>query len=120
MRLFLMVFTLLGLSGCASQSPSDFQGTTPVFNLEDYFEGKTRATGIFEDRFGQLRREFIVDIEGSIEGDELILDEHFNYKDGEKDRRIWRIKRIDEHVYEGRADDVIGTARGEAFGNALN
>ena len=34
--------------------------------------------------------------------------------------RIWRIDRIDEHRYEGRADDVVGTATGLAYGQALN
>ncbi|MEK9662693.1 MAG: DUF3833 family protein, partial [Alphaproteobacteria bacterium] len=30
------------------------------------------------------------------------------------------VRRLDEHTYEGRAGDVIGTATGRSFGNALN
>ena len=33
---------------------------------------------------------------------------------------VWRITKLDEHNYEGRADDVIGVAKGESYGNALN
>ncbi len=98
----------------------DFAGRTPELVLEDYFLGQTRAWGVFEDRFGNLRRQFDVDITGTVDGDTLTLDEHFTFSDGEKDRRVWTIRRIDENTYEGTADDVIGTARGKVAGNALN
>lgn len=100
--------------------PEDFKDTGPRLDIQEYFLGETRAWGIFEDRFGKLRRQFVVDITGTMEGDVLVLDEHFDYADGEKDRRVWRITKLDEHNYEGRADDVIGVAKGESYGNALN
>ena len=115
-----LVFALIVLSGCTNMKPSDFSETTPVLRIEDYFVGKTRAWGIFEDRFGNLRRQFFVDIQGRWDGETLVLDERFRYSDGETDRRVWTIKKIDEHRYEGSADDVIGTATGESYGNALN
>jgi hypothetical protein len=98
----------------------NFAGRTPELVLENYFLGHTRASGIFEDRFGNLRRQFEVDITGTVDGDTLTLDEHFIFADGETDRRVWTIRRIDENTYEGTADDVIGTAEGKVFGNALN
>ena len=75
---------------------------------------------MFHDRFGNLRRQFVVDIEGNIEGDELILREDFVYNDGETQQRTWRIRPLGGGRYEGRADDVIGVAIGTARGNALN
>ena len=71
--------------------PSDFAESKPIFKLENYFFGTTMASGIFQDRFGQVRRQFSVEISGSIEDGVLILDEKFLYDDGEVDRRIWRI-----------------------------
>ena len=115
-----LIFALVVLSGCTNMKPSDFSKAEPLLRIEDYFVGQTRAWGIFEDRFGSLRRQFVVDIQGSWDGESLILDERFRYSDGETDRRVWTIKKIDEHRYEGRADDVIGTAIGESYGNALN
>lgn len=115
-----LIFALIVLSGCTSMKPSDFSKAEPLLRIEDYFVGQTRAWGIFEDRFGNLRRQFVVDIQGSWDGKSLVLDERFRYSDGETDRRVWTIKKIDEHRYEGRADDVIGTAIGESYGNALN
>jgi hypothetical protein len=115
---FLLVAFTLG--GCGSMKPEDFAGREPKLVLEDYFHGQTKAWGLFEDRFGDVRREFVVDIDGTWDGRELVLDEHFTYADGEKDRRIWRIVRTGEHGYTGEADDVVGQAVGMAYGNALN
>ena len=97
----------------------DFAERTPKLVIEDYFLGQTKAWGIFQDRFGKLRRQFEVTIEGSLEGDTLVLVEDFLYDDGEEERRIWRIRRTGPHTYEGQADGVVGAAKGEAYGNAL-
>lgn len=122
MRAWLLAIGLvaLALSGCRSMKVEDFAGAEPRLVLEEYFLGHTRAWGIFEDRFGNLRRQFVVDIEGTWDGRVLVLDERFQYADGERQRRVWRLTKIDESTYEGRADDVIGTARGRVFGNALH
>lgn len=97
----------------------DFKGTAPELVLEEYFDGETKAWGIFEDRFGNLRREFVVDITGTWDGTTLILDERFDYADGEKDRRVWSIEKAGPGRYIGRADDVIGTAEGQIAGKAF-
>lgn len=123
MRPGLLLATLLlplALAGCASVAPEDYADETPEFRLEEYFDGELRAWGIFQSRSGEVRRRFTVDITGEVDGDEIVLDERFRYADGETDRRVWRIRRIDEHTYEGRADDVVGVAEGRAYGNALN
>ena len=93
---------------------SDFKDSDPRFVVEEYFAGETRAWGLFEDRFGNLRRQFAVDITGTWDGRELVLDEQFDYSDGERDRRVWTITKLNDHAYEGRADDVVGVARGES------
>lgn len=116
----LLPLVLLFLSACSSVSIEDYRHSEPQLNLEDYFIGQTRAWGIFQDRSGQVQRQFTVDIHGYMDGDELVLDEDFLYSDGEVDKRIWRLRRIDEHTYEGRADDVIGVAKGHLEGNAFN
>lgn len=99
--------------------PEDFRGREPRLEIEGYFAGRTRAWGIFQDRFGVLRRQFQVEIEGTVAGGETVLDERFRFDDGSEDRRIWRIRRTGPHSYEGRAGDVIGVARGELHGNVL-
>jgi len=107
------------LVGCSGMKLDDFAAGTPSLVLEDYFRGRTEAWGVFEDRFGRVRRQFKVDIDGSFDGRELTLVENFVYTDGEQDRRIWRITPLGDGRYEGRADDVVGAATGEVCGNAL-
>ena len=95
----------------------------PAFDLATFFDGKSVAYGIFEDRFGNLRRQFRVEIDANLEGDVLTLDEQFLYADGEQDRRIWEIEKqiIDgEFVYTGRAGDITGKANGRIAGNAMS
>lgn len=98
----------------------DFKNNNPTLSLEEYFSGDTWAWGIFEDRFGNLKRSFTVTIYGQMEKNQLILDEHFIYNDGEKDRRVWHITPQGDGEYQGSAADIAGTASGKVTGNALN
>lgn len=115
----------LVLTGCSAQKIEDVASRAPLFDLEGFFEGESIAYGIFEDYSQKLSRQFRVNIKGTVEGDTLTLEEDFLYDDGETQRRVWVITnkgRNDEGVtlYEGRADDVIGTAQGALAGNALH
>lgn len=112
--------TALALTACSGMDPKDFAGQEPKLVLEDYFQGETRAWGIFEDRLGNLRRQFMVDIDGRWDGRTLVLDERFLYSDGETERRVWTIAKQPDGSYVGTADDVIGEARGTTGGNVLN
>lgn len=108
------------LSGCGTMKPEDFSGKTPKLDIFEYFSGQSRAWGLFEDRFGKVRRQFTVDILGRVTNDTLTLEEDFVYDDGERARRVWTIERTAEKTYRGRAADVVGEAIGLASGNALN
>ena len=120
MKKIILLLTFL-INSCASEMNIDkFMNTEPKFILEEYFDGKTQAWGMFHDRFGNLKRTFKVDITGTLIDDELTLDERFLYDDGEKEQRVWKIKLLGENKYSGVADDVIGEAIGVANGNALN
>ena len=70
---------------------NNFSNSKPTFTLEEYFLGRTEAWGLFHDRFGNLKRTFKVDIQGTLSEDILTLDEKFVYDDGELDQRIWKI-----------------------------
>ena len=109
----------LVLAGCSGMKLEDFADGTPPLRLEEYFVGRTTAWGLFEDRFGRVRREFRADITGSYEQGVLTLVEDFVYSDGEREQRTWRITPQGDGRYEGRADGVVGIARGAARGNAV-
>jgi hypothetical protein len=97
-----------------------YADTQPTLQLFDYFAGHTEAWGQFQDRSGEVKRRFKVAITGTIEGNTLTLDEQFVYDDGETQQRIWRIENLGNGRYQGRADDVIGIAEGQAAGAVFN
>ena len=115
----------VGISACARNNITTLADRAPKLDLQTFFAGQTVALGIFEDRFGNLRRQFRVVLEGTVDGDVLTLDETFLYDDGEQDFRKWVIRRTGkgkdgEVLYEGSAEDIMGVASGAVSGNALN
>jgi hypothetical protein len=109
---------LLG-TGCATPKVESYRNERPVLDLRDYFDGQIEAYGMFQNRSGKVIKRFTVTIKASWSGNVGTLEEDFEYSDGTTDRRVWTITRIDEHNYVGTAADVIGEAKGSAYGNAL-
>ena len=121
----LLVVMLAGLAGCARRDVSTLADRQPSLDLAEFFAGQSVAYGIFEDRFGNLQRQFRVNMIGTVDGDTLTLAEDFLYDDGERAERTWVIKRLADDAdgslrYEGTASDVAGPASGRISGNALN
>jgi hypothetical protein len=119
-QLLVLVSAALMAGGCTKMKIEDFDNTEPRFVLEDYFEGETKAWGMFEDRFGVIQRQFVVDILGTWDGKTLTLREDFVYNNGETETRTWVLEKTGENSYEGTTHHVIGTARGKINGNAFN
>ncbi|TDM06073.1 MAG: DUF3833 domain-containing protein [Ideonella sp. MAG2] len=108
------------MAGCASPTPADYASQTPVLDLRRYFDGPLTAHGIFTDRSGKVVKRFTVVLKGTWNGAQGALEEDFVYSDGETQRRVWRLTDLGGGRWEGRADDVVGVAQGQASGNALN
>lgn len=108
------------LAGCSTPQVQDYAGQKPTLELRDYFNGTLDAYGVFTDRSGKVVKRFDVVMTCTWQGDEGTLDEAFTYSDGTKQRRIWRLTRLADGRYTGRADDVVGMAQGQQSGNAFN
>ena len=102
-----------------SMKPEDFKNTEPEIKIEKYFEGQVKAWGILQDRKGRATRQFKANMIGKFENNILTLEEDFFWKDGETQKRVWKIKKIDEHNYIGTAPDVVGEAKGVSYGSAF-
>ena len=102
-----------------NMKPEDFKDTEPEIKIEKYFEGQVKAWGILQDRKGRVTRQFEANMIGKFENNILTLEEDFFWKDGETQRRVWKIKKIDEHNYIGTAPDVVGEAKGASYGSAF-
>lgn len=113
---------ILPLAACAAGHPSFDQPSLSDRNLvlEDFFDGKLVAHGQFQDRFGQVRRQFVVQIKGDWDGQRLKLVEDFTYEDGSTEQRVWTLKKTGPDTWEGTAPGVIGTATGRVEGDRFN
>ena len=115
-----ITFTAALLMGCSSTPVTDYAQQTPVLELRDYFNDTLDAYGIFTDRSGKVVKRFTVVMQCSWTGDQGVLDEAFTYSDGTKQRRIWRLQRLADGRFTGKADDVVGTAQGQQSGNTFH
>ncbi len=109
--------------GCQDVPPDKMPMTSeniaPLFELTSFFEGRTEAWGVFEDRFGRLRRRFEVVMNGRWDGLEFVLDEQFTYDTGETERRSWRVTRRGEGRFSATSDECIGLADGVCDGDSV-
>ena len=119
MRLLKTIVVILLVTACGSVDIQDYQGTKPKLVLEDFFQGQLTASGIVEDFSGKVVRTFNVTMDASWQGNQLTLDEDFIYDDGETQKRIWLITAMGDGHYQGRANDILGMATGQAVGHAL-
>ena len=117
--LAVVVFAAMWIGGCASLTPERFAAARPLFDPQAYFTGPVHSSGVFENRAGAPAKRFTTTSIGRRQGDTLLLDQEFTYEDGTRQQRHWRIRRVDAHRFDATAKDVVGTATGEAYGNAF-
>lgn len=120
LRRLLPLLALLLTSACSTPQVEQYRDNKPQLDLPRFFEGHTRAWGMFRDRNGALVKQFTVDIIGQRQGDALLLDERFVYSDGSRQQRQWRLVPLGNGKWQGTAADVVGVADGEVAGNALH
>ena len=92
----------------------------PKFDIQEYFNGEIKAWGVVQAWRGRITTRFDVDMYGVWKGDRGVLNERFTYYNGERQNRVWKIKKLSDHEYQGTADDILGIAKGEQNGNAVN
>ena len=84
------------------------------FNMAEFFEGRTRAWGMFETITGKVKKSFVADIEGRWDGDEFLLEEDFTFSDGGKDARTWRLSFKEDGSFQASCADTPSPGKGFA------
>ncbi|GLP95056.1 DUF3833 domain-containing protein [Paraferrimonas sedimenticola] len=120
-RILVLAASLLGLSACGSASIEDYrqEAETAPIDLKQFFNGPLEAFGVVLNRQGKVERRFYVTMVGTWKDDEGVLEEWFEWDDGEKTTRTWYITKNADGSYSGKASDIIGEATGEVGGYAL-
>jgi Protein of unknown function (DUF3833) len=100
-------------------TPSAIPAAPPPFELTSFLDGHTRAWGVFEDRFGRLRRRFTVEMHGRWQGEVFMLDEGFVYDTGESETRTWAVTPLGAGRFRATCADCIGSANGESDADSV-
>ena len=90
--------------------------TTEPFDIFRFLEGETIAYGLFEDRFGSLKKRFDVHFYGQWRGDAFVLEEEFRYDDSTEENRVWTLMRGDGTAFTGSCGDSRSGATGTVAG----
>ena len=113
------LFALALLGGCSSAPQVALQPADPPLVLESFFEGSSHGDGVFVNSWTGSERRFRVQIAGTWDGTTLTLVEDFDYADGEKDRKTWRLTRSGPGSFTGTREDVVGEARAWTEGRVV-
>lgn len=116
-QMLLASLAALSLIGCATR-PAIPAETAGSFVLEEDLLGLHVARGEFRAING-VRRGFTARLNGAWDGAVFTLIEDFEYDDGERDQKTWRLTRTGPGEYTGTREDVVGTARGFQDGDAF-
>ena len=119
-RILLFAGMAAGISGCASKPITAFNDGRPIFKPEKYFAGHTHSWGIFETQSGKPTKIIQTQTVGHWQGGVLHFEQDIVFEHGKKQHRSWLIRRLDEHRYSATGTGIVGTARGEAWGNAFH
>jgi hypothetical protein len=116
---FLLV---LALAGCSDPLPvAGFRATPPALDPVRFFTGHVRSWGVLEDRSGQPTAIVTTDCLGSADGsDGLRMTQRLVVGDDAPVTREWRLHRVAPGRFEATANDMVGSAAGEASGNAFH
>ena len=118
----LPLFVVLLLAACNDPLPlSRFANAGPQLDPIRFFTGHVHSWGVLEDRRGQPTSIVTTDCNGEAEGaDALHMVQHLRVDDDPETTRDWHVHRTAPGRYEATANDVVGTAVGEAAGPAFH
>lgn len=106
-----LLLAAMTASACATRPRIPDDAAPTSFVIEEDLLGDTVARGEFRSITG-ARRAFTARLNGTWDGRTLTLVEDFEFDDGERDRKTWRLERTAPGRYVGTREDVVGQAVG--------
>jgi hypothetical protein len=103
----------------AAQSPADYAGKGPTFDLRRHLQGPLICEGMVFGPTGRVTSRFVADMDGVWDGDRGTLRERFRYDNGRIQTREWRLTALPGGEIKAEADDVPGHGTGRAEGSAV-
>lgn len=111
---------VVSLASCSGPRARDYAGKGPPLNPKAYFSGHLQSRGAAQELGGVVRDQFSTKVHGVPSKKGLLLIQDYLFADGKKVHRVWDIDVLDAHHFQGHANDSVGLAHGEAWGNAFD
>lgn len=119
----LVVLSLLALrtryASFAAQTPSDYSGTGPRFDLRQHLAGPLTCEGVIFGPTGRVTSRFVADMQGSWSGSTGTLSEVFRYDSGTVQHRAWTLACDPDGKIIATAPDVVGEGTGRVEGSGV-
>ena len=108
--------------GFQAQSPSDYAGKGPQFDIRKHLSGPLLCEGVIYGPTGRVSSRFVADFDARWNGNVGTMTEEFRYDTGETQSREWTLTVGNDGSIRAEAPDVIGTGTGmqEGPGVQLN
>jgi hypothetical protein len=115
-----IILTLLALrsryASFQAQSPSDYAGLGPQFDLRQHLSGPIQCEGMIFGPMGRVASRFVADMDGKWEGNIGTLSEVFRYDSGSVQNRAWTLAVANTGDITATAADVVGLGHGRVEG----
>jgi Protein of unknown function (DUF3833) len=119
----LVVLALLALrtryASFLAQSPSDYDGKGPAFDLRRHLSGPILSEGVIFGPTGRVTSRFVARMEGTWNGNSGTLAEVFHYDSGTIQHRAWTLTLGGDGQITATAPDVVGKGEGRAMGSGV-
>jgi hypothetical protein len=102
-----------------AQSPADFTGRGPDFDIRRHLSGPILCEGVIYGPTGRVTSRFVADMVGEWDGNRGILREHFRYDTGRRQDRAWTLELAAGGLIRASAPDIVGTGSGLVAGPAV-
>jgi Protein of unknown function (DUF3833) len=102
-----------------AQTPADYTGRGPVFDLRQHLNGPLTCEGVIFGPTGRVTSRFVADMEGSWSGTTGTLAEVFRYDSGTVQHRAWTLALGPDGTITATAPDVVGQGTGRVAGSGV-
>ncbi len=98
------------------QRPCEYVGLGPELDLVRHLDGRNICEGVIFGPTGRMTSRFRAVMSGRWSGIDGTVDVEFKYDGGGTQSRAWHLNVSETGRITARADDIVGTGRGQAMG----
>ena len=112
---------LFAVGGCSDPLPIQSFPSPPNFDPVRFFSGDINSWGVLENRSGEPTAVVTTNGRGEPEGpDGVHFLQHLHVGTDAPTTRDWHMRRVGPGRFDATANDMVGTAHGEAGGRAFH